>query len=96
MNWNLTNNSANWNTWAKAIFTRENKLLSGPAPVKMAGMPINGYLFIMRLPQVVVTFQNAYTVNQMLVDYNDIRKGPVARLEQPVLKPGLANEEKVK
>ena len=28
----------------------------------------------------------------MLVDYNDIRKGPVARLEQPVLKPELANE----
>ena len=50
----------------------------------------------MRLPQVVVTFKNAYTVNQMLVDYNDIRKGPVARLEQPVLKPELANEEKVK
>ena len=75
VNWNLTNNSANWNTWAKAIFTRENKLLeSGPAPVKWPGMPINGYLFIMRLPQVVVTFQNAYTVNQMLVDYNDIRK----------------------
>ena len=28
----------------------------------------------------------------MLIDYNDIRKGPVARLEQPVLKPELANE----
>ena len=94
VNWNLTNNSANWNTWAKAIFTRENKLLeSGPAPVKMAGNA-NQWIFVYNaattgggdLPK------NAYTVNQMLVDYNDIRKGPVARLEQPVLKLELANE----
>ena len=46
VNWNLTNNSANWNTWAKAIFTRENKLLeSGPAPVKMAGNA-NQWIFV--------------------------------------------------
>ena len=57
VNWNLTNNSANWNTWQRQFSLVKINFESGPAPVKWPGMPINGYLFIMRLPQVVVTFQ---------------------------------------
>lgn len=95
VNWSLTNNSPNWNTWARALFNRENKLLeSGPAPIRMAGNP-NHWIFFYNaattggadLPK------NAYTVNQMLIDYNNIHQGPLARMEHPVLKPELANEK---
>lgn len=29
----------------------------------------------------------------MLIDYNNIHQGPLARMEHPVLKPELANEK---
>ncbi|KAI3405322.2 hypothetical protein KGF56_001863 [Candida oxycetoniae] len=94
--WKVTSDSINTNTWAKQIFHRENKLIeSGPAPIKMAGAE-NKWIFFYNaattggkdLPK------DTYTVNEMLIDYDDLKSGPLARLERPILKPELANELK--
>ncbi|KAI5964383.1 hypothetical protein KGF57_001056 [Candida theae] len=94
IHWNLTSNSINTNIFAKQVLSRENKLIeSGPAPIKMAGSN-NQWIFIYNaattggfdLPP------ETYTVNAMLIDYDNIKQGPVARLEHPILKPQSLNE----
>lgn len=90
----LTHNSINHNIFAKQVLHRESKLIeSGPAPIKMGGSG-NQWIFIYNaattggfdLPP------ETYTVNAMLIDYDNIKQGPVARLEHPILKPQLLNE----
>ncbi|KAI5962578.1 uncharacterized protein KGF55_003654 [Candida pseudojiufengensis] len=93
IHWKVSGDFNN-NIWAKHIFNRENKLIeSGPAPIKMAGKN-NQWIFIYNaattggedLPK------DTYTVNAMLIDYDNIKQGPIARLEHPILKPESLNE----
>ncbi|KAI5954184.1 hypothetical protein KGF54_001959 [Candida jiufengensis] len=97
IDWKITNEFNN-NIWAKHIFNRENKLIeSGPAPIKMGsggGKNSNQWIFIYNsattggedLPK------DTYTINAMLIDYDEIKQGPIARLEHPILKPESINE----
>ncbi|CAI5755602.1 unnamed protein product [Candida verbasci] len=93
LDWKLTSKNYNENTWARQILDRESKLIeSGPAPIKMQNG--NQWIFFYNaattggndLPK------DTYTINEMLINYDNILNGPVARLEHPILKPELENE----
>jgi predicted GH43/DUF377 family glycosyl hydrolase len=93
INWQVTGDY-NGNVWGKQILNSETKLIeSGPAPIKLDNGK-NQWIFVYNccttggkdIPQ------DSYTISQMLVDYDHIRDGPVARLERPTLKPDQDNE----
>ncbi|WLF78910.1 hypothetical protein PVL30_002658 [Lodderomyces elongisporus] len=100
--WKLTSDNINSNIWAKQILHRENKLIeSGPAPIKMdagkgKGKDKNQWIFIYNAATTggEDLAKGTYTINQALVDYDDIKSGPVARVERPTLRPESANEVK--
>ncbi|KAK6204777.1 glycosyl hydrolase [Scheffersomyces amazonensis] len=94
VHWRLTNDSYYGNIFATGIFNAENKLIeSGPAPIKLDNGK-NQWILIYNaatigghdLPK------DTYTISQMLIDYDHIRDGPLARLERPILKPEQKNE----
>lgn len=91
----------NWETdpslppWASGIHLWENMLIeSGPAPIKADG-PGNKYIFIYN----TATLGNGkfpkkqYSTGQMLIDYDNIEQGPLARLENPILEVTEENEK---
>lgn len=93
VNWHVTG-GYNGNVWAKQILNSETKLIeAGPAPIKLNNGK-NQWILIYNacttggqsIPQ------DSYTVSQILVDYDDIKSGPVARLEKPTLRPDKDNE----
>lgn len=94
VNWKLTSGDFNLNKFTQPVFNFENKLIeSGPAPIKLDNGK-NQWVFFYNssttggkdLPK------DTYTINEMLIDYDNIRNGPLARLETPILKPEDKNE----
>lgn len=94
INWSVTGGLFNPSKFAEPLFPHESRLIeSGPAPIKLNNGK-NQWVF----------FYNAstngghglerdsYTLSQMLIDYDDIKNGPIARLEAPFLKPQAKNE----
>lgn len=81
------------NLFAQAIYSHESKLIeSGPAPIKLDnGLYIMIYNCATRgTPELE---RGCYSISQMLIDYNNINKGPLARLEKPMLVPETENEK---
>ncbi|KAG7192202.1 uncharacterized protein KQ657_001920 [Scheffersomyces spartinae] len=94
IHWLLPGGDSNSNTFTSGILTHEDYLVeSGPPPIKLDNGK-NQWVFFYnastagkgRLPK------GTYSVSQMLVDYDIIKLGPVARLEQPFLIPEASNE----
>ncbi|ODV80124.1 glycoside hydrolase family 130 protein [Suhomyces tanzawaensis NRRL Y-17324] len=94
VHWSLTSGDFNANKFAQPRFNFENKLIeSGPAPIKLNNGK-NQWVFFYNasttggedIPR------ETYTISEMLIDYDHIRDGPVARLEKPILKPEQRNE----
>lgn len=88
VHWQISNR-----VWAKGLFDWQNRLIeAGPPPIKLAGT--NKYIFFYnssttgggRYPK------GTYTISQMLVDYDNLHDGPLARMEQPCLVPEADNE----
>ncbi|EGV66311.1 hypothetical protein PSN45_003075 [Yamadazyma tenuis] len=97
--WKPTSNNLAANRFAQGVFAWENRLIEpGPAPIKIdyrdSHSTKNHYvLFYNAATTGGGSFaKNTYSISQMLVDYDDIAKGPVARLEKPFLVPNAANE----
>ncbi|CAK9437324.1 uncharacterized protein LODBEIA_P17020 [Lodderomyces beijingensis] len=93
--WKPTSNNPNVNLWARQILHRENWLIeSGPAPIKMSSANGNKWIFLYNAATTggQDLAKGTYTINQMLVDYDDIHAGPLARAEKPTLKPESYNE----
>lgn len=68
----------------------------GPAPIKIDTRDPNKNYWILFYNSSTVGGgeynKGTYVISQMLVDYDNIRDGPVARLESPILAPEDANE----
>lgn len=94
VHWLLPGNNSNANTFTSGFFPHEDRLIeSGPPPIKLDNGK-NEWVFFYNastagqgpLPK------GTYSVSQMLVDYDKIKQGPVARLEKPFLVPEALNE----
>ncbi|RLV95367.1 hypothetical protein JA1_000904 [Spathaspora sp. JA1] len=93
IHWNLPSYSLINNRFAKlGVFPHESKLIeSGPAPIKMS----NGqYILIYNASTIGDGHlpRETYSISQMLIDYNKIKQGPIARLENPIIVPEANNE----
>lgn len=97
VHWKLTSDDYRLSMFTKGIFSWQDRLIEpGPAPVKLeTGNPNQNYyvLFYNSSTTGLGSYDRAtYTISQMLVDYDDIRSGPLARLEKPILVPDHDNE----
>ena len=89
----------NWKTrpfeehFATGVHSWENRLLEpGPSPVKAK----DGKWILVYNAATVGAGKyknNQYSIGQMLLDYDDLAKGPIARLEKPLLEVSEDNEE---
>lgn len=89
----------NWRTrpfeewFAQGLHLWENRLLEpGPSPIKTK----DGRWILVYNAATTGGGKyrnNQYSIGQMLIDYNDLSKGPVARLEKPLLEVSEGNEE---
>lgn len=78
-------------------FNWQDRLIEpGPAPIKMdTGNRHQNYYILFYNSSTIGGGpypKGTYTISQMLVDYDNIKDGPVARLEKPILVPEDANE----
>ncbi|KAK6465689.1 glycosyl hydrolase [Scheffersomyces coipomensis] len=92
--WKLTNDSYYGNIFATAVFNAENKLIeAGPAPIKLDNGK-NEWILVYNAATIggKDLAKDTYTISQMLIDYDHIRDGPLARLEKPILRPEQRNE----
>lgn len=94
VHWRLTSNDLHANTFATGRFVWEDRLIEpGAAPIKLAGKNSHYVLFYNASTTGGGDLAtDTYALGQMLVDYDHIRDGPVARLERPFLFPELQNE----
>ncbi|EGW34094.1 uncharacterized protein SPAPADRAFT_59516 [Spathaspora passalidarum NRRL Y-27907] len=93
IHWALPSYSLIHNTFAKSVFPHESRLIeSGPAPIKMKS---GQYIFIYNASTTGDGHleRDTYSISQMLIDYDKIVDGPVARLEKPVIVPEANNEK---
>lgn len=94
VDWRLVSGDFNQNKFTQPIFNFENKLIeSGPAPIKLDNGKNQWVFFYNASTTGGKDFpKETYTINEMLIDYDEIRNGPLARLENPILKPENRNE----
>ncbi|ABN67904.2 glycosidase [Scheffersomyces stipitis CBS 6054] len=95
VHWKLPTQDFRQDTFAGVQYDFESKLIeSGPAPVKM-GNGTNQWIFVYNADTTGTDDlpANTYTISQMLVDYDNIKAGPVKRLSEPILKPEKDNEK---
>lgn len=83
--------------FTKGKFPWQNRLIEpGPAPIKIdtGDKRRNHYILFYNSSTVGASkyVRGAYTISQMLIDYDNLDQGPLARLEQPVLVPDAHNE----
>ncbi|KAK6456471.1 glycosyl hydrolase [Scheffersomyces xylosifermentans] len=95
VNWSVLDKDFTKATFADRKLKFESRLIeSGPAPIKLDNGK-NQWIFVYNasttgsedLPP------NSYTISEMLIDYDNIKAGPIARLETPILKPESDNEK---
>lgn len=91
--------SADWRgaLYATGRFSWQDRLIEpGPAPIKLdtGNSHQNYYVLFYNLSTVGggAYAKGTYTISQMLVDYDNLAAGPLARLEAPILVPEHANE----
>lgn len=94
IHWRPISGNYNANRFTEPKLPWENKLIeSGPAPIKLDNGK-NQWILIYNasttggynLPP------DTYSLGQMLIDYDNIRGGPLARLDSPFMKPLEKNE----
>lgn len=93
--WRLTLNSYAQNTFTRGKYVWQNKLIEpGPAPIKLDIPGKNWWvLFYNSATTGGGNFaQDTYSISQMLVDYDNLGAGPLARMDEPFLVPDAANE----
>lgn len=93
--WELVLNSFSSNTFAEGKFVWQNKLIEpGPAPIKLDVPGKNWWvLFYNSATTGGGDFaKDTYSISQMLIDYDDLGAGPLARMDKPFLVPDAANE----
>lgn len=97
VHWTLPSHDYHSNLFTTGKFNWQDRLIEpGPAPIKLdTGDPNKNYW---------VLFYNSstcgggdypkdtYSLSQMLIDYNDLSKGPIARQETPFMVPDSKNE----
>lgn len=91
----------NW-TIKKRIYTTgkfnwQDRLIEpGPAPIKIetADKTLNYYVLFYNSSTVGsgAYEKGTYTISQMLIDYDNLEKGPLARMDQPILVPEAKKE----
>lgn len=97
INWKLPSHNYHSNLFTTGKFDWQNRLIEpGPAPIKLnTGNPNQNYWVLFynssttgggKYPK------NTYVLSQMLIDYDNIKNGPIARTETPFLIPELGNE----
>lgn len=95
--WKLVSNDYTKSRFTVGKFNWQDRLIEpGPAPIKInTGNPHQNYYVLFYNSSTVGSgpYDKAtYTISQMLVDYDNIHDGPLARLEKPILVPELRNE----
>lgn len=82
-----------------ALFTEghhvwQNRLIEpGPPPIRLAGKRNLYVFFYNSCTRGGGQYEKGtYTVSQMLIDYDDVRAGPIAQMERPFLVPEARNE----
>lgn len=81
--------------YARGEFKWQDRLIEpGPAPIKLHISGKNHYvLFYNSSTTGAGAYEKAtYTISQMLVDYDNLQDGPLARMEKPFLVPDHQNE----
>lgn len=97
--WKLTNNDWRSNIFTKGIFDWQDKLIEpGPAPIKLqykdGDKERNHYVLFYNSATLGLGGlpEGTYSILQMLIDYDNIKGGPIARLEKPIIIPDQDNE----
>lgn len=95
--WNLVSNDYRGSMYTVGKFKWQDRLIEpGPAPIKIhTGNSHQNYyvLFYNSSTTGAGPYDLAtYSISQMLVDYDNLAGGPLARLESPILVPENANE----
>lgn len=93
--WQLCSNLYENNIFAQGIFTWQNRLIEpGPAPIKLDVPGKNHYILFYNSSTTGGGdfLKNTYSLSQMLIDYDDLFSGPIARAEKPFMYPEDSNE----
>ncbi|OBA20206.1 Arabinanase/levansucrase/invertase [Metschnikowia bicuspidata var. bicuspidata NRRL YB-4993] len=82
--------------YARGILDWQDRLIEpGPAPIKIdTGGKHNHYVLFYNSSTVGSGMyeKGTYTISQMLIDYDNLQDGPLARMDRPVLVPEEKNE----
>lgn len=97
VHWKLTTDDYRGSMYTTGKFNWQDRLIEpGPAPIKIATGNKNQNFYVLFYNSSTVgggPYDKAtYTISQMLVDYDNLQDGPLARLEKPILVPEHANE----
>lgn len=97
VNWRLVSSNYSLSLYTVGKFNWQDRLIEpGPAPIKIenGNKHQNHYiLFYNSSTTGAGQYPRAtYTISQMLVDYDNLQDGPLARLEKPILVPERPNE----
>lgn len=95
--WKITSNNYLSAVYTTGKFNWQDRLIEpGPAPIKLdTGNPHQNYYVLFYNSSTTGAGpypQATYTISQMLIDYDNLQDGPLARLEKPMLVPADANE----
>lgn len=93
--WNLTLTSYGNNTFTTGKYVWQNKLIEpGPAPIKLDIPGKNWWVLFYNSATTggAEYAKDTYAISQMLVDYDNLGAGPLARMDSPILVPDAANE----
>lgn len=97
IHWEITSSDYLTARYTTGKFNWQDRLIEpGPAPIKLdTGNPHQNYYVLFYNSSTVGggPFPKAtYTISQMLIDYDNLKDGPLARLERPIIVPEDANE----
>ncbi|GEQ71868.1 hypothetical protein JCM33374_g5554 [Metschnikowia sp. JCM 33374] len=83
--------------FARGKFDWQDRLIEpGPAPIKITCADKRRNLYILFYNSSTVGSgayeKTTYTISQMLIDYDNLEEGPLARMDNPILAPEAKNE----
>lgn len=95
--WELVSNDYTQSKYTDGKFNWQDRLIEpGPAPIKIDTGNSNQNYYVLFYNSSTTgsgPYEKAtYTISQMLVDYDHLEDGPLARLEKPILVPEQDNE----
>lgn len=97
VHWKPTSTDYRRSMFTTGKFNWQDRLIEpGPAPIKIETGNKNQNFYALFYNSSTIGGgpypQGTYTISQMLVDYDNLEDGPLARLEKPILVPENANE----